>query len=85
MINNNLSSKHNTLIMYRLCIGQRVYSGFFLLFYFVYTLLCLCLQIYSVRWIEHYRKGQATLVENMYLAGKRKKKKANEASANKQK
>ena len=41
------------------------------------------MQIYSVRWIENYRNCQETLVEDMYLAGE--KKKANEALANKQK
>ena len=65
MINNNLSNKHNTLIIYRLCIGQRC----LLCFYSVYVL-----QIYSVRWIENYRKGQEPLVENMDLSGKRRRK-----------
>ena len=36
-----------------------------------------------MRWIENYQKGQETLVENMYLIGK--KEGSNEVSVNKQK
>ena len=49
----------------------------FILFFNVFTLFIFysvyILQIYSVRWTDIYRKGQETLVENMYLAGKRKR------------
>ena len=58
-----------------------IFLNVFTLFFFYYVYI---LQIYSVRWTDIYRKGQETLVENMYLAGERRKK-ANEDSANKQK
>ena len=81
MINNNLSNKHNTLIMYRSACFYCFFNVFTLfIFYSVYVL-----QIYSVRWIENYRKGQETLVEICIWIGKEKEEESNEASANKQK